>query len=274
MARSDPGFSHGTWNKPVLHFDRDILLSERFKSARPFGMPYKNPKPEFERANRRLATILQDDIVGVLEDRIADTGRPQKGSEALIRALLSSGNMDYDSKGFTVGIDEYLESTPAGPYFRNLEYGSRVFVGRIIHGFFEGPEGNKLDARAGAKDALRLVQTHNFINPKDTPAGRNPNPSNRAGFSPSSRTAGEFPVRGGRGSFAEDHALSAEANEDRPGNRRAVSGPIVIKNPIPAYHYFRDGVARFQRRIDDGLIREEYREAARIFVERGGLIIN
>jgi hypothetical protein len=258
--------------KSVLHYDRNILLSERFKAGRPNGVPYKMPQPEFRAANAVLAEALVHDIVAVLEDRIREMGRPQKSSEHLINALLDERNRASDANGFWVGNDEFLQDSAAGRYFRNLEYGSTVFVGRIIEGFFAGANGRPIEpgqgrAVAGAKDALRLVQTGNFKNQAETRAGRFKGPDPYGNPSRSSRTEGEFPVAGGGG--VERHIEGGGANHRGP------SRPILIRNPIPAYYYFRDGIAVFRRRAQGpgGLIAEEYRRAAATFVERGGLII-
>lgn len=283
MARVGPSPGAGvTDRKKILYFDRQLLLSEKFKGARPFGVPYKNPSPEFREANERLAKQVAEDIVEVLEERIRETGRPQKTTQALVEALLDPRNRSSDATGFTVGIDSFLEESKAGRYFRNLEYGSNVFVGRIIEGFFAGANGRPIEpgqgrAVAGAKNALRLVQTGNFTNPSHyrkgeemvpAPAGRYAQRDPYGNPSASSRTEGEFPVRGGGGPDRHTEGLG--------GNHRGPSRPIVIHNPIPRYAYFEQGIRHFQQRSGGpgGLIAEEYRRAARVFIERGGLVIH
>lgn len=258
--------------KTILHFDRQLLLSEKFKAGRPFGMPYKMPQPEFRAANAVLAEEAIFDIVYILEERIRQHGRPQKESQNLIEALKDPRNRASDANGFWVGNDEFLQDSKAGRYFRNLEYGSSVFVGRIIEGFFAGANGRPMEpgqgrAIAGSRDALRLVQTGNFKNPADTAAGRFKGPDPYGNPSRSSRTEGEFPVSGGGG---------AERHVESRANHRGPSRPIVIRNPIPHYDYFRDGIRAFRRRAEGpgGLIAEEYRRAAAAFIERGGLVID
>ena len=275
MARAGPGLG-GTARKQVLFFDREILLSERFKAGRPNGIGYKMPQPEFRAANEFLAEQAVEDIVEVLQERIRETGRPQRETEYLVNALKDPRNIDFDAKGFTVGMDDFLQQSKAGRYFRNLEYGSRVFVGRVIEGFFAGPSGRPIEpgqgrAVEGAKDALRLVQTGAFTNPADKPSGRYQYPD-RPSRNPSrsARTAGEFTIRGGGVSPDLYNVLLPGS-----GNHRGPSRPITIRNPIPAYHYFSEGIAAFQRRArgPGGLIAQAYADAARAFIDRGGLII-
>lgn len=283
-----PSGGRVTKGKPAISFDRNIVLSEKFRAARPFGVPYVSPTREFADANSALAQEAIDDITFVLESRIKAGGRPQRSTQALIHALRAEENRDFNAQGFTVGIEAYLDSTPAGPYYRNLEYGSNVFVGRVIEGFFQSPGGATLSPIQGARDALKLIQTGPFNNPVDPPGGHTI-PARRSertgkvikakanqpgagrfteplpGESQSARIAGTFPVAGQK---------SETARAIRKGRGGPVR-PITIKNPIPEYAYFRDGITRFRRRaIGPGkLIAEVYRIAAKEFVDRGGLII-
>lgn len=264
--RAGPGANRAGGGKSILHFDRSILLSERFRAGRPNGVDYKSPEPEFFAANARLAQFCVSDIVEALEAKIASNRRPQKETKNLLEALKAPENIDFNAQGFTVGIDTYLESTPAGKYFRNLEFGSSVFVGRVIEGFFSDGGGRRLKPEDGAKNALKLVQVGSFTNPGDTKAGRfkeaapiSVNPSRSA------RTEGTFAVN----NTAADRRLLERGH-------RGPSHAIVIKNPIPSYFYFRDGVEAFKAKaVGPGkLIAQQYEIAAKTFVERGGLIIN
>lgn len=296
--RPAPSTGRPTKGKGALVFDFNNVL-EKFRGGRPTGVAYVNPQVEFSDANAYLRTVLVDNIVQVLEDRIGAGKRPQRGTEYLVRALRDPRITSFNSEGFTFDA-ELLDSTEAGPYYRNLEYGSNVFVGRVIEGFFFGADG-KYQAPGESRTALQLIQRGKFINPTEggRPSGSTqlsgrqlkgassgtqsrvlggPNAPGAGRFetplpgqSASARIAGTFPtgssIRGvdkprgptGRGRFAS-----------KGTSRRGSGDRIIIKNPIPEYAYIRNGTQRF---LQSGIIKIEYRRAGQQFIGRGGLII-
>lgn len=88
-------------------------------------------------AHTYLAAQLQEDIATVLEDKVRARGRRQRAKNdgaRLADAIRSSDNRRVNQLGFTVG---YLDENAAvRPYYRNLEQGSSVHVGRYLSGVF------------------------------------------------------------------------------------------------------------------------------------------
>lgn len=95
---------------------------------------------EVRRAHERMAKEVNKAQQEVLLERIARRGREQKGSEALVSALVEDGNRELigtsGTGGFVAGVDKFLNSSQAAPYWRNLEQGTHIFVGRRMYGFF------------------------------------------------------------------------------------------------------------------------------------------
>jgi hypothetical protein len=85
--------------------------------------------------NERMAEELANYMVKALDEAVAQRGRPQRGTELLARAILDPENRDANIDGFVVGTD-YLDRSPAKSYWRGVEEGSAVHVGRLIYGWF------------------------------------------------------------------------------------------------------------------------------------------
>ncbi len=291
-----------TPNKGLLTFDREILDREVYAAAglrTPDGVVSfsKSPNREMAQANHALASIAIEYIVETLARRIADHDRAQRVpifEGALVRALREPENIQSDAEGFTVVVDSVMDDSAAGKYYRNLEYGSDVFVGRVIEGFFLEANGRPMGPQEGSKTAVRLIQAGNFTNrgPKSQAAGGpalgrggRKNPAGRfesgAGdtfhnsdgspsslrFTESARTKGTFAVNNsaltksaaGKGQFVRANGKTVQAHK------------IIIKNPIPAYEYIRDGLRKFRQQAEgpDGLIQEAYALALERYTKRG-----
>ncbi len=173
-------------------------------------------------AHVELAKELQKDIAKVLADKVAARGRVQgmarrgrggrkSENDRLGTAIKSPRNRRVSVTGYTVG---YLDEIPeVAPYYRNLETGTSVFVGRYLSGvFLPGGLGPAKPTRRHGGGSQRSV-------PRMVEGGR----------------AGRFtqsPKNGPRG-----------FNYERPYNPG-----VRIKNPIIGYRYFEGGMRRFESR--------------------------
>jgi hypothetical protein len=109
-------------------------------------------KGKFDRAQSLLREIHEDAtihlrgyMVEVLEEKIASTGRPQRGKDRLAKALLHDNNAEWGAYGFKAGIEDWLDDSPAGLYWERLEFGEAArpggMYGRRIVGMWESPDG-------------------------------------------------------------------------------------------------------------------------------------
>lgn len=184
--------------------------------------------------------------------------RPHSG--ALKDALLDDQNIDYNGQGFIFGREDWLnrQSSRVAPYWRNLEYGSRVFIGRPV--LFVGPGGfhGKPFQAHDLRDISKLGEaTAQYLKDKGRAGG----------------------VRGFQGvpfgfTDAKGKYTPPTAKEVANVNKLKSLHPKVIDNPIPAYHYIQRAGERFNR-----LKEYQYREYRNIFerfmnvnyfVQRGG----
>lgn len=186
--------------------------------------------------HRKMAQDASEAVVDVLRQQISRTGRQQKGSQDLLDSVLDPRYQTATRDGFVLGGREF-EQSPARLYFRNLEQGSDVFLGREIGGFFASATGG-ISAPGADRTDLRLIQLGRVF-------------SNR----PGARSTPDNPIPVGSLYDQKTGKLrvvkaSASANT-RFGNGRATSEGrqvatnfgyrIIIKNPIPAYEYFQRG---------------------------------
>lgn len=85
-------------------------------------------------ANKRSALALQADVVenvlGSIQRRAVSSGR-------LARVTGDRRNVFWTESGFGVGIEDYLDKSEA-KYWRQIEEGTDVHVGREIRGVFGG----------------------------------------------------------------------------------------------------------------------------------------
>lgn len=112
----------------------DLLNSLRDELGR-----FTSLQSEAVAIHREIARGIQRTQADTLAQRIDEHGRPQdareQGERLLQRAIESSDYIDYTGGGFRVGTSEFDEF-PLNTYWRHIEFGSRVFVGRILHGYY------------------------------------------------------------------------------------------------------------------------------------------
>ena len=105
---------------------------------------FQSMNQQAKQAHAQMAEKCAETVVEYLMSRIEEHGRDQRGTEELPKALMGDGNRYVSQDGWTFGIPSYLDSTPVGPYWRNLEVGTDVFVGRQFRGWFINVAGEKL----------------------------------------------------------------------------------------------------------------------------------
>lgn len=160
-------------------------------------------------AHEDLAKILQGYIAKELEDRIEAHGRVQSRANLLIKKIGDPQNRRVRPEGFSVGFLDEQWSGEVRKYYRGLEIGTSVHVGRFLRGgFLSAATGDLVGPEEGGKDG-RFIQ---FKNPK--------------------------------GPLLSDQTfVSREGN----GGRRGKRVPVVrIKNRIKPYHYTRTGFQNFE----------------------------
>jgi hypothetical protein len=158
-----------------------------------------------KQANEEMALEVANYMVKSLEESVKDRGRTQRGTELLARAILNEENRDASIDGFVVGTD-YMDRSPAKMYWRGVEEGSSKHVGRLIYGWFADEVPSEPASRYRPSEARRT--NARMIQLPHPPQASGPQFTSTPGYE---RVGGPFWFR--------------------------------IKNPIPAYHYMREGAA-------------------------------
>lgn len=95
-------------------------------------------------AHNAMARRAQLEIRQALVEKLQQRGRDQRRSEYLLEAIMEEDNRRVNLRGWTVG---YLgENSKVALYYRNLEIGTDVFVGRAIEGSFQDSGGRLMPA--------------------------------------------------------------------------------------------------------------------------------
>jgi hypothetical protein len=102
------------------------------------------------------AKLLQEFQQKALQDRVRERDRPQERGNHLVEAIVASDNRQVRGDGFIVG--QGLAEGSAQRYFRLIDQGTDIFVGRTLLGFFLDEGGRRLPPRPDAHDAAKLVQ--------------------------------------------------------------------------------------------------------------------
>jgi hypothetical protein len=102
-------------------------------SARRIRGQFASMGPELEKANQRAVNWLNKRALEHLDAAVAEHGRPQRPEGVLRNVFLNDGASSVHSRGFRWGVSQKLNASGAGAYWRAIEQGSSVFVGRITH---------------------------------------------------------------------------------------------------------------------------------------------
>ena len=146
-------------------FPDDALVRITFDSAglieaaRQAGLRIDEARTQVGRANLSIAQKMQQAQLRFLRESIETTGRPQRPTQYLVRALESDAYIEADPDHFTVGTAAVLEDPQISPYWRGLEYGSSAHVGHTLYGYFRSIEGKKYPAmEERIREDPRLIQ--------------------------------------------------------------------------------------------------------------------
>lgn len=152
MARNNPfGYNQYTGRKPSTFgpqsrgFGLTIDSQALRRMAVQFGNERRRADPALIDANTRLAYWAQLHMLEVLQERVIAGGRPQKFGQvklrkpqgALEKALVNEKNRVVTVAGFGVGNPDWLDSTEARPYWRQVEEGAKRE--RLVEGLFGLP---------------------------------------------------------------------------------------------------------------------------------------
>lgn len=221
---------------------------------------------EINLAHRRMAEALQRAVLGQFQDSLER--RAQRKTRYLEKALASTDAIRFNLDGFLYLPDGYLDSTPARFYWRHIERGTRVFVGRELRGFFRSLEGNISgpSSRRRGRDPYmpQLGATFGAFKGNQQSTIRIGSPT----YGALKATVGKRRLEQ-RTSFDQDLNEGTDAHpfvREVPllNRRQVVNGsrgqgyPIVIKNPIRPHLYLQLGIERF---LASGQIAELYDEA-------------
>lgn len=170
-------------------------------------------RPLLNKAHFEMAEFMQAAVLEVLQDKIQDRGREQRGG-GLVDALAEEnpGFIQTDESGFTFGFFEDLPGT-VGLYARNLEKGTDVHLGTELHGFLR--DGKLVAPSKDQRFDARMVQ-----------------------FARGERTRPWGPSKRSHGRDDDD--------EEYEGGEEERHVAIVTK-PIPAYKYMEGGQQKWRR---------------------------
>lgn len=119
--------------------------------------------------HERVADDVQHGMVQRLEEKVAATGRVQRGDERLRNSLLDERNRDVSASMFTVGRPMWLDKSPAAVYWRRIEEGDTQTFDTVGGAFFTSgfgrgsfqvanPALKGLGAGGKGKGAMRMPQ--------------------------------------------------------------------------------------------------------------------
>lgn len=87
--------------------------------------------PELEQANQASIDWLNARALQHLDDAVLAHGRPQREDGRMRNVLINDLASTHSRRGFRWGVSAKLNRSPAGAYWRGIEHGTRVHVGRI-----------------------------------------------------------------------------------------------------------------------------------------------
>lgn len=127
-----------------------------------------------QRAHQRMAVRGTENQYRILEEEVSARATRYPGSNRstrhLRRAVRSEGNrrgLGRWVNGFEVGLPEFLDTTPAAPYWRQVEQGTSVFLGRQLL-LVPSDTGLRDTTRSGARgpkvQVRQRIEGYRFLN--------------------------------------------------------------------------------------------------------------
>ena len=93
----------------------------------------------FRKRNERLAATFSAQVAANARRSLQ---RPRASSGRLIRAIEDPRNRVATSTKWGYGVEAWLDQSPARYYWRQIEEGSSVHVGRVLHGAWSAQRGS------------------------------------------------------------------------------------------------------------------------------------
>lgn len=133
-----------------------------------------NAQGAAQRAHQRMAIRATENQHRILKDAVLERAArypdSNRDTRHLRRAVRSSGNrrgLGRWVNGFEAGLPDFLDTTPAAPYWRQVEEGSSTFVGRqllmVPHGTGLRDLTKKPGARGPRVTVQRAIKGHHFL---------------------------------------------------------------------------------------------------------------
>lgn len=199
-----------------------------------------------EENGKRLQLMIREEL-----EKSVRTAQPvprkQRASHNLETAIMRPGNVKVTRDGFQVIVPQAMdETTPARFYWRNLEVGTRKFVGRDVSAFF-----------AAGGDAERGGYLRPFSRPRPRGGMVDEYLTQHGG---GGRTRSNLTGRyaGSMGAMLPDVRMPLS-------KRNSYAKKIVIKEPILPHWYIKRGIERFK---NDPAMRQSYYQLTRQFNSR------
>lgn len=122
-------------------------------------------------AHREAADLAAQQFADALTEKVeareASRGFASRDTQHLRRALASRGNAPAGASQLGAGYPTFLDKTPAAPYWRNLNEGTSIFVGRRLRVFGPGPEdvrqAREGSSRRGTVRVRRAIAPYRFM---------------------------------------------------------------------------------------------------------------
>lgn len=127
----------GTYRFDVKVVFPGFKINDRVTNKFRSGAVYRALKE----ANEDVAINMQKEMVKELERKVKAKGRPQRGSNALEESILHPDNRQVFANTFSVGIEDWMDASPAAAYWRRIEQGDkRIYTLPAL--FTNSPEGD------------------------------------------------------------------------------------------------------------------------------------
>lgn len=107
--------------------------TDLIKSARRLETQFRDGYKLASRdAHDQMAAIVQARQAFQLRQSVRQTGREQRGDRRLQKSILDARNRSARVGGFSVGIESWLDRSPAALYWRALEVGGEPYTTRAF----------------------------------------------------------------------------------------------------------------------------------------------
>lgn len=234
--------------------------------ARDVAGRFASLQVEIQDAHRRMALELQDIVASQFKRSLER--KAQRPTRYLEKALMEPDAVRWNVDGFLFLPEGFLDRSQARFYWRHIEKGTRIFVGREMRGFFRSLEGGIHGPQANRRGKDPFM-------PQIGPTFGSRQGNQQTKIPVGSSTYGALQARVGRRQIEQRSSFDHDQNEGTDASpfvrevpllnrRQVVNGskgqgfPIVIKNPIRPHRFLELGIDRF---VSSKFIDREYARA-------------